>query len=49
MRVQRLEPLLRADLDDDAPAAIEAPLQEPRQSALERLPLKVIEKQLSHG
>ena len=49
MRVERLKPLLRADLHHDAPAALEASLQEARQRRLKRLPFQVVEEDLGHG
>ena len=49
MRVKRLAALLRAELDDRPPAALESFLEEFGQDPLERLALEMIEENLAHA
>src|SRR3712207_6364220 len=46
MRVECLEPLIGADLDDDFPAALDTPLKEVGQNGFKRSALQVIEEEL---
>jgi hypothetical protein len=43
MRIERLDPLLRRSLHDDAPAALERLFEQGREHPLDRLALQMIE------
>jgi hypothetical protein len=48
MRIERVDPLFRCSLHDNAPAALEAFLEQRRKAAIQALPGEAVKDNLGH-